>query len=149
MTRRPSDEALDRSLDAALAHALVAPSVPAGFRARVQLALTRAAADDADGAALAQLRQRLESEQHQHLRELRAGYLRLRRRTLAVLIGGAFAAGASAALAMPWLTSHIGPSAPVVMSGIGALLGLAVAFGSWILRPGVPLPAFASHKGQS
>jgi hypothetical protein len=149
MTRKPSDDALDRALDAALSHALVAPDLPAGFRARVQAALTRAAADGADGTALAQLRQGLESEQQQRLAELQEGYLRVRRRTLAALVVGAFAAGAVAAVAMPWLTSHIGPSAPLVMSAIGASMGLAVALVSWIVRPGVPLRAFAGHKGQS
>lgn len=139
MTRKPSDDALDRALDAALSHALAAPDLPPGFRARLQRALARATADDAAGTALARLRQRLESEQHERLSELQAGYLRLRRRSLAALVVGAFAAGASATFAMPWLVSHIGPSAPLVMSGIGALLGLTIAFGSWLVRPGVPL----------
>jgi hypothetical protein len=139
MTREPSEDPLDRALDAALAQALVAPDLPAGFHARLQRALMRAAADEVDKKTLAQLRQRLESEQHRRLGELQAGYLRLRRRTLTALVVGAFAAGAVAALAMPWLASHIGPSAPFVMSGIGALLGLVVAYGSWVVRPGVPL----------
>ncbi|HEX4050416.1 MAG TPA: hypothetical protein VHY19_06025 [Steroidobacteraceae bacterium] len=149
MTRKPSDDALDRALDAALTHALIAPDLPAGFRARVKLALTRVAANDVDGIQLTQLRQRLEREQDQRLNDLQQCYLRLRRRTLAALIGGAFAAGAAAALAMPWLIGHIGPGAPLLLSAIGASLGLAIAFGSWWVGPGVSLREFDIHKGQS
>jgi hypothetical protein len=149
MSTEPSAGALDRALDAALEHTLVAPDLPAGFHARLQVALTRGAAEDVDGLTFAQLRQRLEREQQQRLAGLQQGYLRLRRRTLAALVGGAFAAGAAAVLVMPWLASHIGPSAPLVMSAIGASLGLAIAFGSWWLNPGVPLRALDTHKGQS
>ena len=146
MSREPSEAALDRALDAALAHAWVAPELPAGFDARLQRALTRAAAEEVDGIALTQLRQKLEQEQGERLAALQAGYLRLRRRTLAVLITGAFAAGAAAAVAMPWLTNQIGPSAPLLMSAIGAAVGLAVAFGSWIVRPGVSLQPLAATR---
>lgn len=146
MMREPSDAALDRALDVALSRVLVAPDLPQGFDARLRLALARAAADESDPTTLAQLRQRLEREQRQQLEELQEGYLRLRRRTLAALVSGAFAVGAAAALAMPWLESHVGSKAPLIMSAIGASVGLAVAFGSWLLRPGVTLRAFATES---
>ncbi|HTT03737.1 MAG TPA: hypothetical protein VMF64_00490 [Steroidobacteraceae bacterium] len=149
MTREPFDAELDRALDAALGRVLVAPDLPQGFDERLRLALVRAAAQGVDAPTLAQLRQRLEREQHARLTGLQQDYLRLRRRTLAALIGGAFAAGAAAALAMPWLVGHIGRSAPLLMAACGASLGLAIGFGSWLMRPGVALRQFDIQQGES
>jgi hypothetical protein len=121
-------------VDAALARALAAPELPADFRAR----LTAAIARESDREALSpQLRARLEREESQRLVEFEAGLVRLRRRTLGTLIGGAFAAGAAAAIAMPWARAHFGPNAILVLASIGAAVGLAIAFSSWLSRASV------------
>jgi hypothetical protein len=125
----------DEKLDAALARALVPPELPADFRARLTTALTREAALGAAGLAG---RPRLEREQRERLAELEAGYMRLRRRTLGSLIGGAFAAGAAVAVAMPWLQSTFGPNAMLVLSALGAVAGLAIGTASWLGRVGLP-----------
>ncbi|HXN11344.1 MAG TPA: hypothetical protein VN859_08880, partial [Steroidobacteraceae bacterium] len=66
---------------------------------------------------------------------LESGYLRLRRRTLATLVGGAFAAGAGVAVALPWLRASFGPNADLILVSLGAAIGLAIAAASWIDRP--------------
>ena len=125
----PSNE---RWLDAALSRALSAPSMPPAFRAQLDAALTRAAASEVAA------RSRLELERRERLAELEASYVRLRRRTLGTLIGGAFAAGAAAALAMPWLNATFGANAMLALAGFGALVGLAIAGVSWLRRTGLP-----------
>jgi uncharacterized membrane protein YraQ (UPF0718 family) len=130
---------LHAALDTALARALQAPALPAGFHARLQQTLSRAVLDQSDSASPEGLRGQLESEQQQRLSQLQEGYMRLRQRTLAALIGGAFAAGAAAALAMPWLLMRFGSNGLVILAALGAAVGLAVGFGAWAARPGVPL----------
>jgi hypothetical protein len=139
MNSEDLDPTLHDALDAALAQALSAPELPAGFHARLQWALSQAGAADADEAHLRELREQLEQEQRERLAQLQAGYVRLRQRTLGALIGGAFAAGAAAALAMPWLLRHFGTDGPAVLAGLGAAVGLAVGFAVWTARPGVPM----------
>ena len=70
--------------------------------------------------------------------ELDADYLRLRRRTLGTLIGGAFAAGAAVAVAFPWLQASFGPNATYVLAGLGAVVGLGIGTASWIGRLRLP-----------
>lgn len=128
----PNDEAedrLQRALDQALARVLSAPPVPKQLRTRVQAAVLRAGDQE-----LAQARARLEREARVHLAELEQGYLRVRRRTLGSLIGAAFAAGAAVAWLMPYLKAHFGPNAPLVLAAGGAVVGLAIAAGSWLKR---------------
>lgn len=133
------DPNLHAALDAALARALPAPVLPAGFHARLQRALRHGVADLVDDEALGELRERLEREQRQRLAQLQGVYVRLRQRTLAALFGGAFAAGAAAALVMPWLLRHFGADGPVILAAAGAVVGLAVGFAAWSARPGVPM----------
>jgi hypothetical protein len=119
----------DRALDGALRRALRPPAVPAQFRARLQSALAREADSNLSGA-----RSRLEREQRERLTELEAGYLRLRRRTLGNLVGGAFAAGVAVPLALPWLRESFGEDAPLALWVLGALVGLAIGLGFWARR---------------
>jgi hypothetical protein len=127
---------LEEMVDAALARALAPPELPPDFRAR----LTAAIAREADGEALSpERRARLQREEHQRLLEFEAGVVRLRRRTLGTLIGGAFAAGAAVAVAMPWARAHFGPNAMLVLASIGAAVGLAIALSSWLSRSSVRL----------
>jgi hypothetical protein len=123
-----------RALDAALARVLAPPDLPVDFRAL----LTAAIARESDREALSpQLRVRLEREQRQRLLEFEAGVVRLRRRTLSTLIGGAFAAGAAVAVAMPWARATFGSNAMLVLASIGAAVGLAIGLSSWLSRASV------------
>jgi hypothetical protein len=123
------DSEWNRALDAALKRALPPPALPPGFRARLQSALAR----EAD-ATLSGARTRLEHEQHERLAELEAGYLRLRRRTLGNLVGGAFAAGVAVTLALPWLRENLGEDAALALSSVGTVLGLAIGIAFWARR---------------
>ena len=127
---------LERVLDAALARALAPPELPVDFRAR----LTAAIARESEREALSpQLRARLQREERERLLEFEAGFVRLRRRTLGTLIGGAFAAGAAVTIAMPWARATFGPNALLVLASIGAAAGLAIGLSSWLARASVRL----------
>ena len=126
---------LDAALDAALARVLIPPAPPDGFQIRLQAALARQATGQEDRAVSRALAQR---EQRQRMAELDADYLRLRRRTLGTLIGGAFAAGAAVAVAFPWLQASFGPNATYVLAGLGAVVGLGIGTASWIGRLRLP-----------
>lgn len=110
-------------LDEALERTLRPPQAPQTLRARVSAARSRHAETD-----LAAVRARLESERRQQLEALEADYLRVRRSTLGTLIGVAFAAGAAAAIAMPWLRAHLGVYTPVAITWGGVALGLGMVF---------------------
>jgi len=114
---------LDRALDETLSRALSVPEVPRAFRARLTAALSRTAATD-----LLSLRERLESERRRQLEELEANYVRVRRSTLGTLIGVAFAAGAAATIAMPWLRAHLGVYTPMAVTWGAVALGLGMVF---------------------
>ena len=116
----------DQALDAALRRALPPPRVTDEFRERVRAALARAAETD-----LAEVRARLESERRETLARLEAEYIRLKRRTLGAMVGGAFAAGAAAAIALPWMTKLVGSAAPLAIASIGAAVGIAIGLSSW------------------
>jgi hypothetical protein len=131
-----NDAERQRALDAALAHALTPPELPVDFRALLTAAIARESDREAHSP---QLRARLEREQRDRLLEFEAGYLRLRRRTLGTLIGGAFAAGAAVAVAMPWAQEHFGPNAMLVLASIGTAVGLAIGLSSWLSRARVRL----------
>lgn len=119
----PRTSGLDRALDEALDRALSAPEVPPAFRTRLNAALSRTTETD-----LLSLRERLESERRQQLEELEANYVRVRRGTLGTLIGVAFAAGAAATIAMPWLRAHLGAYTPIAITWGAVALGLGMVF---------------------
>ena len=125
------DMALDTALDSALARALSPPPLPPGFQARIGAALARAQASTAGRAASRALALR---EQRASMAALDADYLRLRRRTLGTLIGGAFAAGAAVAVAYTYLQANFGPNAIFVLACAGTLLGIGIGSASWIGR---------------
>jgi hypothetical protein len=128
-------EPLDAALDRSLARALSPPALPAGFPMRLQAAMAREASGPGERAVNRALAQR---EQRQRMAELDADYLRLRRRTLGTLIGGAFAAGAAVAVALPWLQANFGANAIYVLAAAGALVGLTIGTASWIGRLRLP-----------
>jgi hypothetical protein len=126
---KPNDEALDQ----ALARALAPPDVPAGFRARLLAALTRASDTD-----LATRRTMLEREHRELLQVLHGDSIRLRLRTVGYLVGGAFAAGVAVTIAMPWIRATFGPESDRVMLFMWAGFGLVVGGVSWVRRNGTP-----------
>jgi hypothetical protein len=132
-----AEDPRERALDGALARVLRAPAVPPEFHAHLQAAMARAS--DTEGGRATQ-RARLEREQRARMAEFEADYLRLRRRTLGTLIGGAFAAGAAVAVALPWLQASFGPNAIFVLAALGALAGLAIGTASWLGRAQSPNP---------
>jgi predicted phage tail protein len=125
------NDELDRALDVALGRVLRPPSVPAQLRTNLQAALARTSRFN-----ISQTRWKLEQEQREKLAEMEESYIKLRRRTLGAMIGGAFAAGAGAAVALPWLTAVVGPSAPVVVASTGTAIGIAIGFWSWLSAHG-------------
>jgi hypothetical protein len=128
--RKPGEN-LEQALDVALGRALAPPAVPAHFRARLMAAISRV-----DERELAATRRRLQLEEAAQLADLQAGYLRLRRRTLGTLIGVAFAAGAVLALALPWLKQSFGPGTPLLLSGLGAAIGVGIGIKAWLEHDG-------------
>jgi hypothetical protein len=129
-----SQRLLDAALDHALAQALRAPAIPANFRGQLDAALARAAVDESAA------RTRLERERRERQAELEAGYVRLRRETLRMLVGGAFVAGAASVLLLPWFNATFGAHAALAISAAGALTGLAIAMASWLRRAGASSP---------
>jgi hypothetical protein len=116
------DGSFDAALDAALTMALPAPALPGDFRERLRAALARA-----DGTKSVDMqRAQLEREHRQGLAELKSGYLRLLRRTLIALIGGACALGAGVALLFPWLSAAMGVHAVAGLAVFGGIAGLAI-----------------------
>lgn len=116
------------ALDAALAAVLEPPALPAGFRTRLATALAEA---DRAGDSRAARAASLERELRERLAQLDAGYVRLRRRTLGALVGGAFAVGAVMALAMPSLEAAFGARTPLALAGAGTLVGFGL-IGAWM-----------------
>lgn len=124
-----SDDALHRDL----ARALPPPVLPAGFIESLHAAVERDAVAD-----LAQRRRDLERE-HERLREeMQAGYVRLRRDTLAIALVVAFVAGLCATLALPWLASVAGANAAALAPWLAVVVGFGVGAQVWIERRGWP-----------
>lgn len=119
----PRASGLDGAVDEALAALLSAPKVPQAFRTRLNAALSRTAATD-----LPSVRERLDRERRQQLEELEEHYVRVRSGTLGTLLGVAFAAGAAATIAMPWLRAHLGGFAPIAITWGAVALGLGMVF---------------------
>jgi len=122
-----SESALDPALEAALARSLAPPPLPPRFRVGLTAAIARSEETD-----IGALRARYEREQAQRLVELERNYIQVRRRTLGAMVGGAFAAGAAAALGMPLLVAHFGADAPFVMACGGAAGGLGISYLAWL-----------------
>ena len=132
-----SDDPRAQALDAALVRVLAPPALPPGFNARLMAALAR---EPAGAGSRAASRAQAQREQRQRMAELDADYLRLRRRTLGTLIGGAFSAGAAVAVVFPWLQAGFGANAIYVLASAGAVLGIGIGTASWIGRARIPNP---------
>lgn len=115
--------ALEGALDAALAHALRAPALPADFRARLNALLGATKIETREMAAT-----RLEREYLAGLAELEAGFVRLRRRTVGLMVGGGVAAGAALPLLLPWLQARFGSYASLALALLASAGGLGIAW---------------------
>jgi hypothetical protein len=124
---------LAQALDAALAQSLVAPTVPAGFRARLMAAVERQGSVDIPASRMA-----LAAEHARQLADLKSGYVSLQRRTLGTMIGAAFATGALVAVAMPWIREQFGDVGLFAVPMAGATVGIVIGAASWLRRTGLP-----------
>jgi hypothetical protein len=123
----PPRESLERALDGALSRALQPPQAPPHLRTRL-----RAAMAQAGSSTLAQARSQLDREHRELQTELAQQYVRLQRRTLGLIVGVSFAAGAVAAAALPWITAHLGAAAPQIAVSGGPLIGLLLGLSFWL-----------------
>jgi len=119
-----SHEALEAALDRALRRSFKAPGLPPGFREQLRAAIVRSG--EVDHAAL---RHQLEREEREALREMRAGYVRVRRQAMFTMLLAAFVGGAAATWALPLLAQVIGPRPAALMAALGAVAGIVVAVG--------------------
>ena len=119
----------EHALDLALARSLTPPPLPEGFRWKLMAAMQQQALDD-----MARRRAALEAEHLRLQQDMQQGYVRVRRDTLALGVGLAFAAGAVATVALPWLQARTGLDAATLMPTLATLVGAATAVGVWWLR---------------
>lgn len=122
---KDTHEALDAALDRALCRTFKAPALPPGFREQLRAAIARSPAVDH-----AALRRQLEREEREALREMREGYVRVRRQALFTMLLAAFVGGAAATWVLPMLAVALGPRAA---TSLGAATGLVIALG-YLLR---------------
>lgn len=119
-------------LDCALGKVLTPPALPDGFRQQLMAAMLQDAAAD-----LAARQATLEAEHARLLAGLKADHVRLRRDTLAIVVGSAFAAGAASMLLAPWLVEAWTPDTAWVGPVLTSVLGLGLAGWAGLRRFGV------------
>jgi hypothetical protein len=122
----PPDGGLERTLDAALSRTLTPPRAPPQLRERLRAAMVQAT-----DAKISEARRRFEREQRETQADLDQAYVRVRLRVLGTMVGGAFAAGAVAALGLPWLAERLGPLTPWVVASVGTAIGIGITLASW------------------
>ena len=121
----PAEQALDQALD----RSLTPPPLPEGFRWKLMAAMQQQALDD-----LAERRTALEAEHRRLQHDMQQGYVRVRRDTLVLGVALAFASGAIATVALPWLQARTGLDAATLMPTLATLVGAATAVGVWWYR---------------
>jgi hypothetical protein len=121
----------DDNLDRALATCIVAPNLPAGFRSHVMAVVLAEQLQD-----FAVRRRQLEAEHAQELARLRKVHVLLKRDTLAMVTACAFAAGACAQMALPWLHSRFDFDSAMTAPLLALLIGLATGASVWADRFG-------------
>ena len=124
----------DRVLDLALQHALRPPPLPAGFRSQLLSAVLQETVRDVESQKRA-----LDLEYAQSLQRLHGGHVRLQRDTLALILVVAFAAGACANLALPWLQNLLDIDTAVTAPMLALVTGLGAGASVWwdrLARPG-------------
>jgi hypothetical protein len=116
-------------LDQALSRTVVPPPLPAHFRLNLMAAMQHDAMRD-----LQAQRDALQAEHQRQLAQVRQGYVRLRRETLAWVVGVAFASGALATQALPWLQGFTGADAATLMPTLATLAACVTGLGVWWWR---------------
>jgi hypothetical protein len=129
-------------LDRALTTCLVAPALPAEFRARVMASVLAEQLQE-----LTERRHQLEAEHAQELARLKRGHVLLKRDTLALVTASAFAAGACAQIAIPWLQLHLEFDSAMTAPLLALLIGMAAGASVWAERFGKPGPLFGLLRG--
>ena len=132
----------DDPLDSALATCLVAPALPAEFRARVMASVLAEQLQE-----ITVRRRQLEAEHAQELARLKRGHVLLKRDTLALVTASAFAAGACAQIAIPWLQLHMEFDSAMTAPLLALLIGVAAGASVWAERFGKPGPLFGLLRG--
>lgn len=130
MNPHPQDTTpAEQALDQALARALTPPPLPEGFRWKLMAAMQQQTLDD-----IAQRRAAMEAEHRRLQQDMQQGYVRVRRHTLVAGVAVAFASGAVATVALPWLQARTGLDAATLMPTLAALVGGTTALGAWWYR---------------
>jgi hypothetical protein len=119
----------EQALDQALARSLAPPPLPEGFRWKLMAAMQQQTLAD-----IAQRRAALEAEHRRLQQDLQQGYVRVRRDTLVLGVAVAFAAGAVATVALPWLQARTGLDAATLMPTLALAVGAATTLGVWWLK---------------
>lgn len=126
----PNDtSAVEQMLDQALVQALAPPPLPEGFRWKLMAAMQHETLNN-----IAERRAALEAEHRRLQQAMQQGYVRVRRDTLALGVALAFASGALATLALPWLQASTGMDTATLMPTLATLVGAATALGVWWYR---------------
>jgi hypothetical protein len=86
----------------------------------------------------ASVRGALEADHLQRLEELRAGYIRVRRKTLAIRLAVAFTAGGGPIVVLPWLPAAISTDVSTLALWFATLIGLGIGTIVPLQRFGLP-----------
>jgi ABC-type phosphate transport system auxiliary subunit len=108
------------ALHRALENVFAAPALPTNFRMELRNRILHERMQHLDAR-----RHELEREHTLALEQLRQGHVRLQRDTLAMIVGVAFAAGACAHLALPWLQNLMGVDGAITLPLLAVTVGLA------------------------
>ena len=119
----------EQQLDLVLQRVLPPPPLPDHFRHQLMMALQQDTLAD-----LARRRATLEAEHERLLQQVRRGYIRVRRDTLALGAGLAFASGALVTVGLPWLQVQTGLDAAMLMHTLALAMGIVTTLGVWWLR---------------
>lgn len=113
------DESYD-TLHRALEKVFAAPPLPTDFRTELRNRTLHERMQHLEAR-----RNELEREHSLALEQMRRGHVRLQRDTLAMIVGVAFAAGACAHLALPWLQNLMGVDGAITLPLLAVTAGLA------------------------
>lgn len=119
----------EAALDQALQQALAPPALPEGFRWGLMAAMQQETLAD-----IAHRRAALQAEHQRLQQQMQRGYVRVRRDTLALGAAVAFAGGALATWALPWLQARTGLDAATLMPSLALAVGITTTLGVWWIK---------------
>lgn len=117
----------DLGLDLGLQSVLCPPELPVGFRSRLMDIVMQQSIQDVQAQKRA-----FELEYAQGQERLRRGYLRMQQSTLTFIVIAAFALGAVAHIALPWLQEAVGIDMSASVAMLALAIGLLVNRGDWL-----------------